>query len=103
MKEASIVYRAVMAIERTDQLTAIVACVELADELGAEQPLAGEWILKRVRVRIPDFWIPNFKAFVMKGLLTRVSRSRGGNRAYYEMNDRDGTKLALAERGVLPN
>jgi hypothetical protein len=103
MKEASIGYRAVMAIEYADELMAIAACVELADEFGPEQPLAGEWILDRVRAKIPDFWIPNFKPFVRTGILTRVSGSRGGRRAYYVMNDRDGSKLALVERGVLPN
>jgi hypothetical protein len=103
MKEASIGYRAVMAVERTYELLAIAACVELADELGPEQPLAGEWILDRTRVRIPDYWIPNFKPFVKKGVLTRVSGSRGGKRAYYLMVDRDGSKLALVERGVLRN
>jgi hypothetical protein len=103
MKEASIGYRAVMAIEQPYELIAILACVELADELGSEQPLAGEWILDRVRVKIPDFGIPNFKPFVRKGVLTRVSGSRGGKRAYYLMADRDGSKLALVDRGVLRN
>ena len=40
MKEASIGYRAVMAVERTYELLAIAACVELADELEPGQPLA---------------------------------------------------------------
>jgi hypothetical protein len=58
LKEASIGYRAVMAVERSDELLAIAACVELADEFGPEQPLAGEWILDRARVRIPTTGFP---------------------------------------------
>jgi hypothetical protein len=78
----SVGYQSVMAIKDQYLLAAVAACVELADEFGPATDLAGSWILDRARMRIPDFWTPNFKPFVTLGILIRVGRSRGGRRAY---------------------
>lgn len=89
-----------MAIKDPHLLAAVAACVELADELGSTADLAGSWIFDRARIKIPDFWIPNFKPFVTHGILIRVGGSRGGQRAYYRLADTDGTKRALTDLGV---
>jgi hypothetical protein len=96
----SVGYHGVMAMQYAVLLTAAAACVELADELGPETPLAGRWILDRAKMKMPGIWLPNFKPFVTLGILTQVSGSRGGRRAYYRIVDCEGSNRALLERGV---
>ena len=93
-------YESVMAIKDQYPLGAVAACVELADELGPAEDMAGSWILYRARMRVPGLRMPNFKPFVTLGILMRVGKSRSGRRAYYRMVDPEGSKQALLDLGV---
>jgi len=93
-------YESVMAIKDQYPLGAVAACVELTDELGPAEDMAGSWILYRARMRVPGLRMPNFKPFVTLGILMRVGKSRSDRRAYYRMVDPEGSKQALLDLGV---
>ncbi len=89
-------YQAVMRLaqERPDLLPAVRSSLRRADAAvpyGGE--FAGSWVLQDL-----GSWLPGLRTLRAAGILEKAGEStRGGNRAYYRMPDRDGVRRALDE------
>jgi hypothetical protein len=74
---------------------ALSAAVEPAGQF------AGKWVIDRARLQpnAPSR-IPGLRRLSARGLIVKVYDSRGGNRAYYRMPQREQIEALLDEQGV---
>lgn len=82
-------------------LRAACTCARRAEEFGGD--FAGAWVFQELErqegQRIP---LPNLRVLAGYGLVVKSGEStRGGNRAYYRMPDRQAVELALETVGQL--
>jgi len=59
---------------------------------------AGSWVLKEMAQQTgKPAWRPGLRRLAAFGLIEKTDTTRGGRRAYYRMQDRQGVEEALAE------
>lgn len=87
-----------LAQERPDLIDAVLASLiraEAAAPYGGE--FAGAWVIRDL-----GNWLPGLRTLRSFGVIDKSGPStRGGNRAYYKMDDSDGVRRALIDLGHL--
>jgi hypothetical protein len=79
------------------------AASELSKAVEPDGQFAGAWVGQRV-MRQPGAppRAPGLRPLSSRGLLTVAYTTRGGNRAYYRMPDREAIEEVLDELGIPP-
>lgn len=88
-----------LATDRPDWIPVLRAACATAKQAEPYTGLfAGKYVLDELRKQTGVAeWRPNLRLIASYGLLEKVGEStRGGNRAYYRMPDREGVEQALA-------
>jgi hypothetical protein len=83
-----------LAQERPDLIPAVKLSLKWAD---AAEPYGGEfagaWVVQEL-----GRWLPGLRTLRAAGIIEKSGDStRGGNRSYYRMPDRDGVRQALMD------